>query len=296
MSLKKYLSLIGLIIKIIGCILTTQNVNSSSLDIVKCCGQDEVLDVQSQTCIQNATFSSEYDFLLDLFHYSIVHTDNLEGNFSSPSQYNITSIGKPECDISAENLEIVINSEEPGNNQFIIAYPTNELFETNNFKYHQNFCVDVAYSRNQYWGIAALFCNINLNMVCQNKTCARFCCSPGLVYDTQIGYCRPAFDLGIYQMLPRLYKEETGTELHLNHNQTEFIYGVPDCFKDPNRGYTSHPLQHDRIFYNNSGYLKVGSHYFNYEQACILQTEQFDEVSHNYSYVTQANVCMQSNS
>jgi len=282
-------AIVVLVIK--KCTLTSH----SLLNIAKCCEVNEVFDVQRQACFQKTREANEYDYLMDLYSYSMVHTDNNDANVLSPSNYSISSFGNPECDIHTENIEAVINSEEPGNEQFIISYPTNELFETSRFKYHQNFCVDVAYSRNQYWGIAALFCNINLYLTCQRKTCARFCCSPGLVFDEQIGYCRPATDLGIYEVLPRLYKEETGSELHFNHNETEFIYGVPDCLKDAEIGYTSHLLQHDQIFYNNNGHLKVGNQYFDHEQVCILQTEHFDSISQRFDYVTHANVCIQRN-
>ena len=290
MSFIRSLNFIILIAQGFDSVFANQH-NNSILDIVKCCRENEALDVQNRACFQKSQSSNELDYLMDLFHFSMVHTENQEGNIISPTNYNITSIGKHECNVIDEDLEVVINSEEPGNEQFIITYPTNELFETSRFKYHRNFCVDVAYSRNQYWGIAALFCNINLHLICQRKTCARFCCSPGLVFDEQIGYCRPAFDLGIYQVLPRLYNEEINLELHFNHNQTEFIYGVPECMKDDNRGYTSYLLQHDRILYNSNGDLKVGSHYFNQEHACILQTENFDETTQRYNYVTYANVC-----
>ena len=279
---------------IIVCTLISQ-ISASLLNITKCCEQNEAFDAQSRTCFQKVAEANEYDYLMDLFYYSMVHTDNHEGNVLSPSSYSVTSLGKPKCDFNSEHLEVVINSEEPGNEQFIITYPTNELFETSRFNYHQNFCVDVAYSRNQYWGIAAMFCNIDLHLVCQRKTCARFCCSPGLVFDEQIGYCRPAMDLGIYDVIPRLYKEETNSELHYNHNETEFIYGVPDCLKDADIGYTSHLLQHDQIMYNNNGELKVGDHYFNHEETCILQTENFDAVSQKFNYVTHANVCTHRN-
>ena len=268
---------------------TVEPVHSSPLNIVKCCKQNEALDVRTKTCFQKTSVG--YDYLIDLFYYSMVHTDNHYGHVLSPNSYNITSIGNPPCDYSQEDLEIVINSNEPGNDQFIIAYPSNELFETHQFKYHSNYCVDVAYAYDQYWGIAAMFCNPNLHLMCQNKTCARFCCSPGQVYDEQIGYCLPAWDTGIYQKILRLYQEQSGTELYFHDNQTELIYGVPECFKSYEAGYTSHQLQYDRILYNNDGLLKVGENYFNYEQACIVQIEKLDEYSNNHTYITQANVC-----
>lgn len=251
---------------------TFENIEiSSTLNIAKCCEQDEAFDVRTRSCFRTNSF--DYDYLMDLFYYSMVHTDFYFGHVLPPTSYNITSIGKPSCDYSAEDLEIVINSNEPGNDQFIIAYPSNELFETHQFKYHGNYCVDVAYAYDQYWGIAAMFCNKNLQLMCRKKTCVRFCCAPGLVYDGQIGYCLPASDTGIDQNIPRLYQEQSGAELYVNNNQTECLYGVPECYKSHEGGYTSHLLQYDRIFYNNEGLLKVGAKSFNYEQGCIVQVE-----------------------
>ena len=81
--------------------------NNSILDIVKCCRENEALDVQNRACFQKSQSSNEIDYLMDLFYFSMVHTENSEDNILSPTNYNITSIGKPECSVIDEDLEVV---------------------------------------------------------------------------------------------------------------------------------------------------------------------------------------------
>ena len=39
--------------------------NNSILNIVKCCGENEALDVQSRKCFQKSQSSNELDYLMD---------------------------------------------------------------------------------------------------------------------------------------------------------------------------------------------------------------------------------------
>ena len=264
--------------------------NQNPLQITKCCNEDEAYDIRKQECFRKT--SDDYDYLLDLFYYSMIHTDNHhDANLLSPNIYNISSTGSPVCNYDKEeHLEVIINTEEPGNEQFIIAYPSNDLFETHQYKYHKNYCVDVAYGNGQYWGIAAMFCNRNLHLICQRKTCVRFCCAPGEIYDEQIGNCRPSLDPEIFRNIPQIYREDTRVKLYTMDNKTEFIYSAPECFKV--EGYTSHVLQQNRILYNSNGHLNVGNSYFNHENACVYQAEQLEKGSHIITYITGANVCI----
>ena len=295
MKVTKHITLLIVLLPIVACFPADMHVDQigenvpTLLNLTKCCNEGEAFDINTRSCFQMESVS--YDYLMDLFYYSMIDTNSDYDNLLSPNGYNIIAFGKPTCHSNEQDRQIVINPNEPGSEQFIIEYPSGELFEIYQYKYHQNYCLDVAYGNGQYWGIAGLFCNQDLHFTCQNKKCLSFCCQPGLVYDAQIGDCRPAVDFGIYRALPQMYDEDTGTKINFDDNDIEFIYGVPECFKSEDVGYATHQVENNTIFYNNDGHLKVGSGYFNYQNSCVVQVEQFEEGSNTATYLTQANIC-----
>ena len=270
------------------------------LELTKCCEKGEVYDTDSHQCTkiqEDAMQFKLYDYFMDLVLYMVVLDDgNLLSETALPNEYNITKIGRPNCIPGQAHEHILFNIVdelgEPGNEEFLIDYPHQELFETRQYKHHSDYCVDVSYRYGRYWGISALFCKEELNVTCQNKKCIRFCCPPSYVYnDKYPDHCQPSQDFEeLFEVLPKLYDEEKRTNIDYNDKEIEFIYSFPEnCSKTVNWTIT----EDERIAYNKDGNLRIGSGSFNYGNSCIFHVEQSFKESTGSKYSTQIHICDQ---
>ena len=156
---------------------------------------DEFYSIPNKRCEKlslKSRFSSRTDdYLSDILTMLDIDNDKYP-NLVSPESYNITKIGTPNCSEEMSTETILINIPFDAVNEdldyndnfnavdFLIDYPSHDLFETTQYKYHSfdSYCVDITFKEtsDQYFAIVAIFCKRPLNEICEDKKCLRFCC------------------------------------------------------------------------------------------------------------------------
>ena len=280
-------------------------VNNTQLLVKKCCQPDEAYSAEIQSCIKvgNSDFQfASYDYFMDVL--SMVEVDYSFDHLQYPTSYHISSNGKPDCntndsyEYTSFNIPLEPDEESQydnfGGTDFIIEYPSYELFEVSQFKYHRDYCIDLAYKHGRYWAVMAMYCKKRLDVICRQKDCVRFCCPPahvGLVEENQFAgnssiaashSCVPEHD-DIRVVAPNFEDDSNLWE----------IYGVPECFKSDDIGYTTHVLEKKTTIQHENGKLKVGSGYFNYDESCIITTISKNRESNKSVFSMQINICKQ---
>ena len=282
--------------------------SGETLSVKKCCELDEAYDVDTRQCFKLAKHDDfvfePYDYLRDIL--SMVDVDYNYDELEFPSNYNISAIGKPYCKSNESDEYVSFNipvdpDQEPTDDEFgahdsfRIEFPSHKLFEISQYKFHQDYCVDLAYRYDQYWAVAALFCKQKLSVICKEKNCVRFCCPP-----SEIGLIDRDILVANFSSAPKLphrcgISDEADADKSFpvfqdNYN-LRYIYGVPECFKSEDLGYTSYILEENEVVKNKNGKIKIGTGYFDYENACVLQTKFTNKNSNITKYSTQINIC-----
>ena len=272
---------------------------------------DEFYSVEDMKCekmsLKLRFDTRKEDYLSDIL--TMIDLDDYKHpNLVPPSTYNVSKIGKPNCSAEGFKETLFINipfdaSEEDLDYadtfnaiDFLIDYPSHDLFETHQYKYHSShsYCIDVTYKNDQYHGIVALFCKKPLNIICERKKCLRFCCehpSQIVVHDENI------FD---NSSSPRHQRCEFDPDLHtysLNHVEEDtsnlwLIYGPPDC--DHQTGeFTMHDIEGNQTLYNKNGEIDFGTASYTYNNSCIYHSKEYDfNYSNNAIYSTHIQLCI----
>ena len=289
------------------------NTESSSeetkkLSVKKCCHLDEAYDVETKNCfkIQNENVVFEpYDYFTDVL--SMVDVAYDYENIEFPSEYNISDIGKPYCNPkdSEEQLlfnipvdpDVELHGDLESNDAFRIEFPSHELFEISQYKFHQDYCIDLGYRYGQFWSIVAIFCKESLRVTCQRKNCIRFCCPPTYIstlnkelrndnpIKTGPEGCKPIDANDLDKLNPTLEDNENLWR----------IYGIPECFKLEDQGFVSYLLKEGESVKNKNGEIRIGTGYFDHENSCVVRTEIVNKEENETSYSTQINVCKPDN-
>ena len=281
-------------------------VYANTLNISKCCERDEFYSVPNKRCEKYETLSLKSrfdirsgDYLSDVL--TMLYLDEQKHpNLVYPSAYNITKIRMPDC--LAERYTPKVNVPFEDDNEdlndadnvnaidFLIDYPSHDLFEIQQYKYHSSdsYCIDITFKDDQYLGILALFCNIPLDVVCKTKKCLRFCCEhPSEVVVDDESPLRRSFHLDHQhcELDPDVHLhsldnvEEEATNLWL-------IYGPPNC------SFTMHDIEGNQTLYNKNGVIDYGTASYDYNSSCMYQSKQIPAGSSNATYSTHIQLCI----